>query len=89
MILDFKKFILLESIKNPTLTKSAVNDLLQDIKKITPSIKRNNITFNDDSKMWWQLEIRWLDINAKGKVEKLLKSRQEKLLKTGLIMAYK
>jgi hypothetical protein len=29
-----------ESIKNPAFTKSVVRDLLSDIKKITPSIKK-------------------------------------------------
>lgn len=88
MITKFDDFIK-ESIKNPTLTKVAVKELLHDIQKITPSIKRDNITFNTDSWMWWELNIRWLDIKVKEKVEKLLKARQEKLLKNGLIMAYR
>jgi hypothetical protein len=86
---SFSEFVLLESIKNPILMKSAVKTLLQDIKKITPSIKRDNITFHDYSWMWWELDIRWLDIKVKNRLEKLLKSRQENLLKNGLIMAYK
>lgn len=88
MLTKFSDFIL-ESVKNPVLMKSIVKELLQDIKKITPSIKRENMNFHDYSKMWWELEIRWLDLKVKGRLEKLFKTRQENLLKTGIIMAYK
>jgi hypothetical protein len=35
------EYFICESVKNPTFTKSVVKDLLQDIKNITPSIKRD------------------------------------------------
>lgn len=80
---------LIQSVKNPVLMKFIVKELLNDIKKITPSIKRDNMNFHDYSKMWWELEIRWLDLKVKSKLENLLKTRQENLLKNGTILAYK
>lgn len=87
MLTNFEMFC--ESIKNPILLKSEIKKLVWDIKKITPTIKKSNMTFHDYSKMYWELEIRWLDFNVKGKIEKLLKSTQHKLLNNGLVMGYK
>jgi hypothetical protein len=39
--------------------------------------------------MYWELEIRWLDLAIKPKIEKLLKLTQHKLLGNGLVLGYK
>jgi hypothetical protein len=78
-----------ESIKNIPYSKSVIKEILKEIQKITPTIKRNNMSFDEYSKMFWTLQIRWLDINCKKDIDNLLKRKQTELLKIGMILSFR
>ena len=87
--MTFDNFLLYESVKDTVYAKTVFREILTGIQKITPTIKRDNITLDESSKMYWTLEIRWLDIKCKDKIHNLLKQKQEELLKAGMVLSFK
>lgn len=87
MITNFNLFTN-ESVKNEVYAKHVLQELLLNIRKITSSIKNDNISIAQADRAW-HLEIRWLDINAKNQITNLLKKTQIKILKSGILLYFK
>jgi len=87
LIKTFDEYIKESVERNKTFAQKMMNDILRDIKKITP-VDGSDIDSDIHKRKGWSFEIRWLDIKTKKTIENLLKRKQKDFQKVGMLFIY-
>jgi len=78
-----------ELIKNPSLLKSYLVQLLEKIKKIYPEIKSGDIRYDKDHPIYNKLTIHINDVNLSPKIKKTIDSFKKNLEQKEIMLSYK